>query len=378
MYFSGDETTERESLADTIAMRTPMAVPMIARLPSKTIYNRVHEWTLDEPFQSSEGVRSISAPHQNSKFEGSDFTDRTPFYPVRVRAICELQHDSFRISGTDQTVQIAGVESAFDYRASSLFTMHLNKVDNSLFYGQGSPETSGKVGAANQRQCQGALYWAAYTGLERCNATSVRPQMEDPYGSVIPSSMYSVFKDFEHTNITGESFYTQIVRRITNAGGDMQSVPWEFWAGDLVMARVSKFLLTDSGVPINQRNEQASTGMGFDHLHTVKLPNGLIVSFRSNRWLDMMSDTFIIDNTGLTLSTPGSPSMPGSVSARTFSGDQTIWGHKPGSVKVCWLRSPGFVRIPTQGDYTRLGVISEFTLEVAHPLDVAGAGNVLA
>ncbi|MFN7609634.1 MAG: hypothetical protein ACK5QX_01650, partial [bacterium] len=67
LYFSGNETTERESLADTIAVRSPMMTPMLSRLPSQTISTRIHEWRIEEPFQSSDNVRSISNPHANTK-----------------------------------------------------------------------------------------------------------------------------------------------------------------------------------------------------------------------------------------------------------------------------------------------------------------------
>lgn len=377
LYFSGNETTERESLADTIAVRTPMATPMISRLPSKTISNRVHEWSLDEPFQSSENVRSIGSPHANTRFEGDDYNYRTPFYPTRLKAICEIQHFGMEITDTDRTVVMAGTDNTFDYRAGQLFTKTLNSIDNTLLYGVGSPETSGATGVStNQRQVQGLVHWAAWTGLERVHGT-VTDAMQDPYGTTIPASMWSVFYDFQHTNITGESFYSNIVRRITNAGGDMESAPWQFWCGDLMMARVSKFLLTDGGVPIHERSTDAASGVGYDHLHTVRLPNGYVVSFRTNRWLDDMSNTFTVDPSGAAY-TPGSPNPAGTVTSRTFSGDQTMIGFKPGSVKVCWLRAPGFEKVETNGDYSRLVCKSEFTLEVAHPLDVAGCGNALS
>ncbi len=381
LYFSGSETTEREELADTIAIRTPMATPMLSRLPSKSISNRVHTWSADEPFQSSENVRSISAPHTHTRFEGADYSYGTPFYPVRLKAIAEIAHFGTEMTDTDRTVVMAGTDSTFDYRAGKLATKTLNYIDNALLYGVGSPETSGATGvSSNQRFCQGLLFWSAWTGLERCHGTTANNTtgMSDPYDVTIPASMYSVFYDYNHTNLTGESFYANIVRRITQAGGDMASMPWTFWCGDLLMARVSKFLLTDGGVNVHDRTTDAASGVGYDHLHTVRLPNGYVVSFRTNNWLDDMSNTWSVDNTGASF-TPDSPTVgPGTVSARTFSGDQTMIGFKPGSVKVCWLRSPGFENVATAGDYSRLVCKAEYTLEVAHPLDVAGCGNALA
>lgn len=375
VYYSGDETTERESLADTIAVRSPMSVPMLSRLPSKSIQNRVIEWSVDVPFTSSENVRSIGTPHANTRFEGDSYTYRGTSFPLKLKAIAEIQALGIQVSGTDRTVVMAGADNTFDYRAGQLATTVLNNTDNVLMFGQGSPETSGKVGATNQRQCQGALYWAAYTGLERCHGT--KTSVMDPYGTTITSPYFSTFYDFNHTNITGESFFQNVVRRACQAGADMD-MPWEWWAGRLTMARISKFLMTDTGRNINERNVDASAGVGYDYLHTMVLPDGTRATFRTNHWLDDMSNTLSIDNTGATIYTPGSPDPEGSISARTFSGDQTIWGHRPGSVKVCWLREPGFEAVPVDGDSSKLVCKCEFTLEVAHPLDVAGAGNTSA
>lgn len=370
--YSGDEVTERESLADTIAVRSPMSVPMLTRLPQKTISNRMHEWSVDAPFTSTSNTRNIGTPHANTRFEGADYVYRDTSYPTRLRAICEIQQRGIEVSGTDRTVIMAGTDSTFDYRSGQMVTELLNNIDNVLLYGQGSPELSGKVGATNQRQCQGLLHWAAWTGLERVHGGG-GSSMTDPYGVDIPSQYWSVFHDFEHTNITGESFYQNVVRRLSNAGADM-SQPWEWWAGDGLMGRISKFMVTDTGRNINERTTDAASGGGYDYLHWVVLPNGTRAIFRSNHWLDNMTDTFVIDNSGLTYSTPGSPSIPGT-EARTFSGDQTLLGRRIGAVTVCWLRSPGFERVDVDGDRSKLIAKAEFTLEVNHPLDVGGAGN---
>lgn len=373
VYYSGDEVTERESLADTIAVRSPMSVPMLSRLPSKMIHNRIHEWSIDKPFVSTSNTRSIGTPHANTRFEGDAYSYRDTSYPTRLRAICEIQQRGIQVSGTDRTVVMAGTDNTFDYRAGQMATELLNGIDNVLMYGQGSPETSGKIGASNQRQCQGLIYWAAWTGLERCHGTSTT--LTDPYGVDLTSDYFSVFYDFNHTNITSESFFGQVIRRITNAGGDMDEVPWTFWCGDMLMARISKFLVTDTGRPINEREIAASEGGGYDFLHWIKLPNGVTTTFRSNRWLDDMTSTYTIDNTGAGAAyTPGSPTNEGT-EAHTFSGDQTLIGFKPGSVKVCWLREPGFESVNVDGDSSKLVCKAEYTLEVNHPLDVAGAGN---
>ena len=147
--------------------------------------------------------------------------------------------------------------------------------------------------------------------------------------------------------------------------------PWRWMLGYGLIQKVARFLILDGGVSLNERNVDASMGQGFDFLHTIKLPSGHVATFQTNRWLDDEDSTFTINNTDYT---PGSPTSEGSVN-RTFSGDQTIIGFEPGRVTVGWLREPGFRQIATANDDTRVGIVSEFTLMVDHPLCVAGLGN---
>jgi hypothetical protein len=216
------------------------------------------------------------------------------------------------------------------------------------------------------------LWWAAHTGLERVHATT--SSMMDPYGVTLPRSMYSVFVDFENANITGDSFYNTLISRMGRAGADL-STPWMWQVGRRVMGRVAKFLMTDSGQMVNERTISAESVSGIDQMVTLRLPDGSIANFRVNHWLDAEATTFTVDNR---LGTPTTPTAPGTQN-RTFQGNQTILGHRPGSVRVGWYREPGFEADPyTGGDFSTLVCKSEFTLLVDHPLDVAGAGNCLA
>lgn len=369
LYLSGSETTERESLKDTITVRAAYMTPMLRQLPQVTVHNRVEEWSADEPFQSSEGVRSISAPHTNSRREGSDFSYRTPFYPTRLKAVAEIAHFGMEISNTDRTVVAAGMSSTYDYRAGQLFTKTMNHIDNVLMYGQGSPTTDGST---DERRTQGLIHNAAWTGLERVHGS--KTTIEDPYGVTIPGSMFSVFYDANHQNMNSSLFYNQLIARLLNAGADLDSAPWMFRCGYTAMAQIARFLISDGGTPINDRDVPASEGGGYDFLNWIKLPSGHIVGFRTNRWLDERSSTFSVNNIDYT---PGSPTTEGSIN-KTFSGDQTLIGWEPGTVRIGWLREPAFQAVPTSGDYTRVAVTAEFMLQVDHPLCVGGAGNILA
>lgn len=369
-YFSGDTTTRRESLKDTIIDRAASSTPLVAQLPQVSVNHTVVEWSADEPFQSGESVRSIGSPHLHTRREGADFVYREPFEPVRLRAIAQIDHEGMEMSNTRRAALIAGQSSPFDYEAGKLGTKLMNRIDNNLHYAQGSPTTSGKT---DERRTQGLIYNSAWTGLERCHGT--KTSIEDPYGITIPGQMFSVFYDLNHSQtINSTVFYNQIFGRALNAGANFDTAPWTFHVGISAMQPVARFLIAEGGTPINDRNVDASAGMGYDFMTSLRLPSGHIVNFRVNRWLDERSSTFSVNNTDYT---PGSPTAEGSIN-RTFSGDQTMIGWEPGRVRIGWYREPAFRKVETAGDFTRVAIVAEYMLQVDHPLCAIGAGNILS
>lgn len=373
LYFSGNETTERENLLDTITVRAPIMTPLLRMLPHETISSRIVEYSIDEPFTTSD-AHDPTLPHTNSKMEGSDWSFRTPAFPTRLRTVAEIQHFGMEMSGTDRTVNMAGADSTWDYRSGQLFTLLLNSIENTLMYGQGSPTTDGSSGT-DERRTQGLIFNAAWTGLQRTEGSALNA-IQDPYGITIPSTMWSVFYDAQHKNLTQDLFYNNIMSPSMNAGADWDTSPWIWQAGYRLMGRIARFLIADGAIPLNERTRDADDGMGSDFLNYFRFPSGHIVGFKTNRWLNETGDTFTLDNSDYT---PGAPSSPGSVTGKTFQADQTLIGHEPGSVSICWLREPAFRNADDgDGDYNRLACLAEFALKVRHPLCVAGGGNMLA
>jgi hypothetical protein len=377
-YVSGSETVRHESLLDQIKVRSAFQTPLLSRLPHETCDHVTPEWVLDEPFTSSDAVRNLATPHADSRQEGSDFTYETPNYEVRVKTVNEIKHHGVEMSGTDRSARVAGMNSTWDYRVGKTTTKHFNSIDNTLMYGTGSPAVDGSGAHSDEfRRTQGLIQSAAWTGLERMHATAGKTQIQDVYGTNIPSSMWSVFKNLDHSNITLESFYNDLVSPLLTAGGDMETSRWAFQCGYRVMQRVARFLIADGGTMLNERNRNADETMGSDYLNTFRLASGDYVTFRTNRWLNETDDTFTVDNTKYPAGSPTySPDNEGSQTT-TFYGDQTIIGYEPGCARVLFYREPGFKNVETAGDYSRMAIVSEFALQVDHPLSVAGLGNVL-
>lgn len=367
-YFSGDTTTRRESLKDAIIIRSASSTPLLMQLPQTSVNQTKVEWSADEPYQSTEDVRNMSAPHSQTRREGANFTFRDPHYPVRLKAIAQIDHEGMEMSNTHRAALIAGQSSPFDYAAGQLGTKLMNRIDHILMYGQGSPETSGKT---DERRTMGLIHSSAWTGLERIHGT--KTSVEDPYGTVIPSSMYSVFYDANHSALTSSMFYNQIIARAIAAGSNFDGAAWTFHAGLTTIAQISRFLIADGGIPINERSVDAASGMGYDFMASIRLPSGHVVNFRVNRWLHEPTSTYTVNNTDYT---PGSPTTEGSIN-KTFSGDQTIIGWEPGTVRIGWYREPAYRKVENAGDKSQVAIVAEYMLQVDAPLCVIGAGNVL-
>ena len=372
-YVSGSETVRKESLLDQIKVRSAFQTPLLSRLPHESITHIQPEWVIDEPFTATDGVRDISNPHSDSRLEGANFSFEEPNYEIRMKAIAEIKSHGVEMSGSDRAAVIAGMNDPWDYRVGKTFTKHLNSIDNTLMYGTGSPELAGTT---NERRTQGLIQSAAWTGLERVHGTSAATSMVDVYNTVIPKSMWSVFKDMGHTNISLESFYNDIIAVLLSAGADMETSNWNFQCGYRMMQRIARFLIADGGLALADRNQSSDDPMGRDYLNAFKLASGDVVTFRTNRWLNETADTFGVNNLDSTPTTP-TAGQEGTQN-RTFYGDQTLIGYEPGCVKVGWYREPGFREIDTAGDFSQIACVSEFALLVDHPLSVAGAGNCLS
>lgn len=384
-YISGNETVRHERLLDQLKVRAAFQTPLLARLPHETTDNVITEWPIDIPFASTDAVRGIAAPHADARREGSDFSYESANYETRLKAICEIKHHGLEMSNTARSGNIAGMENPWDYRTGKLFTKHLNSIDNTGMYGVGSPETSGATAtsggttAGDERRMQGLIFNSAWTGLQRQHGASAITTVTDPYGTDIASDYWSVFTDFNHSPITMESFYNNLIAPALTAGSDMDSSPWMFQCGYRVMQRIARFLIADGGIPINERQRSADDAMGNDYLNMFRLASGNIVTFRTNRWLNDTENTFSVDNRSESaLYTPGSPTSGGDQNRTALYGDQTIIGHEPGCVRWAWFREPGFQTVETAGDYGRIAIVSEMTMIVDHPLCVVGASNVLA
>lgn len=372
-YFSGSETTRRESLLDTISIRYPAETPLIRSLPHTKLTHTVTEYSIDRPFSSADNVRDPSDPHQNTRLEGTTWTDESTDYPVRLRAIAEINHFAGKISNTDREAIVAGMTDVFDYRAHQKFVKLLNNIENVLMYGTGSPLTSGDT-SPDERRTQGLISWSAWTGVERMHGVSSPTSMSDPYGVSIPSDYWSVFYNAAGANLSRQMLYNKILASFARAGGHPDGLL--FHVGFKLKNLIADFGVRPDGTDVNTRMIQSSEQGTIDTIDWIKTPQG-IVGFRNNRYLDIENKTFTIDNTNSGPYTPGNPATAGTVSI-TAQADETMIGFEPGQVAIGWYRAPQYQMVPTNGDFINFACVAEYALMVRHPLAVVGGCNLLA
>jgi hypothetical protein len=185
-----------------------------------------------------------------------------------------------------------------------------------------------------------------------------------------------VFYDAENKNLTADLMNNQIIIPLKRNGAVMGGEQgWIWQVGYQLMGRVSRFVNPEGWVRLEERVRPADEAKGSDYMMVFRFPTGDIATFKTNVWLDQNSLTYSFGSVDPI--TPSAPTSPGTVAARTFQGNATMIGHEPGRARVRFYRDPQFRKIETAGDYSRLGVLSEYTLQVDHPLCVGGGGNLL-
>jgi hypothetical protein len=370
-FYRSGQTGIRERLLDQIVQRYVAYCPTLALLPREQTNNVLTEWMLHAPFDPSDAIRNSSNPHATAKLENDSFTDIDELPQTKIRCITEIKSRSFKMSGTNMVTVAAGQESTWDYTSGQVYVQALNDFDNTALFGMGGPEVAG---TAITRKTQGLISHAMVTGLERMHGTGVPTSITDPYGISIPKRYWSVAYNANHSNLTPDMLYNHLVIPLGNNGAIM-SPAWVMMMGDRMMGRVARFNEPGPGIKLEERTRSASEPMVADYIRWFKFPNGVVMGFVSNRWMDRPELQYTY---GAFSFTPGTPATPSSVASTTVDGDSIGIAWQPGNVRILWLRPPSYELLPSSVDGKRMGVVLEGGVQVDHPLCVGAVANALA
>lgn len=148
-----DDAVRREDLIDVITDVSPDENPLTTMLARTTATQTLHEWPEDY----------LSRPTTVSKaIEGAAATYSDLVQPGRRNNIAQIISTTYRVSGTERDVDVAGMSDPLDYQAAKALRDWKNKLEFSLIR---ATMASGDSGVAREMSGIGAAATSHYTNL---------------------------------------------------------------------------------------------------------------------------------------------------------------------------------------------------------------------
>jgi len=154
-----DDKVRREDLLDLITDVSPDENPLSTMLGTTTATQTLHEWAEDYLARPTSVASSI---------EGAAATYSDLSQPGRRNNITQIISTTFRVSGTEKAVSVAGMSDPLAYQAGKNLTDWKNKLEFSLIR---ATVASGDSGVARQMAGLGAVITSHYTN--RLSGTSL-------------------------------------------------------------------------------------------------------------------------------------------------------------------------------------------------------------
>ena len=148
------DSVRKEDLADIIGDVSPDDNPLSTMLATTTASQTLHEWTEDYLARPT----SVSA-----EVEGADATFSDLTQPSRRNNVTQIIRTTFKVSGTERAVSVAGMADPFDYQAAKALKDWKNNLEFALIRGT---RASGSSGAARQMAGIQAIVTSHYTNRD--------------------------------------------------------------------------------------------------------------------------------------------------------------------------------------------------------------------
>lgn len=161
---SYQDTTRREDLLDVISDVSPDDNPLSTMLATTTAKGTYHEWPEDYLSRPS----SVSSAAEGASTTYSDLTQ-----PSRRGNITHIISQSYRVSGTERAVSVAGMGDPFAYQKAKALREWKNKLEYALV--RSTTLTSGSSGVARAMVGIQAVITSHYTN--RNSGTSLMEDM---------------------------------------------------------------------------------------------------------------------------------------------------------------------------------------------------------
>ena len=173
-----DDSTRREDLLDVINDVSPDENPLMTMLAVTTATQTLHEWPEDY----------LSRPTTVSKeVEGAAATYSDLIQPLRRNNITQIIRTTYRVSGTQRTVSVAGMADPVEYQADKALKDWKNKAEYSIL---NASIASGNSGVAREMAGIQAVVTSHYTNLNSGTSLS-----EEHFNSMVKGVWTDVGND---------------------------------------------------------------------------------------------------------------------------------------------------------------------------------------
>lgn len=147
------DSARREDLIDVIGDVSPDTNPLMTMLKTTKASGTYHEWLEDY----------ISRPTSvSSSTEGAEATFSDLTQPSRRGNFTQIITQTFKVSGTESSVDVAGMGDPYDYQAGKALVQWKNNAEYALVRGAGA---SGASGVARQMIGMDSVITSHSTGL---------------------------------------------------------------------------------------------------------------------------------------------------------------------------------------------------------------------
>jgi len=146
-----EDTARREDLIDLISDVSPDDNPLSTMLATTTAKGTYHEWLEDYLSRPS----SVSGSVEGAAAEYDDLDQ-----PTRRGNVTQIISQTYRVSGTEKAVKVAGMGDPMDYQAAKALREWKNKLEYALVRGN---DASGNSGVARQMSGLDSVITTHYT-----------------------------------------------------------------------------------------------------------------------------------------------------------------------------------------------------------------------
>ncbi len=173
----------REDLIDLISDVSPDECPLSTMLSTTKASATLHEWMEDYLTRPT----SVSSAIEGAQATYSDLTQ-----PSRRNNITQIISTTYRVSGTERAVSVAGMGDPFDYQAGKALKDWKNKLEYSLINSTAASGSSGVARTMTGIQAAITTHYTARNSGTSLSETEFNAMVSDVWSDVGASDVFDL------------------------------------------------------------------------------------------------------------------------------------------------------------------------------------------